>query len=699
MRRLAPSLLTSFALLVACGAEAPEAPFAPAPPAPLTVARSLDASMEDPILLTFAAARARSRYVVDEGYTFTRGADGSYAFVTDSAGDVALAFEVDGRPVVREGELAAPLRVVATSSDAMVARGSLTADLALELRFAAVTSEVMKLEVHVESRSAAPHSVAVAAVLRRCGGAYTGVSRMAAGARADHHAEPPGTLPIVGRGTYVEDFAGALVSEVDQGDVRAFATCAGSAADDAARVLSSSGDAGESAEALAVRVRGDVPPGQSRAFRFARAVVDGRDPSTLGAALAAPLSATEAIVEGQARMAKAPTMAGASPEQALVLHSSFALLDQMMMPAEGRLAHPYFLFAREPTWDFARLGMHAHEALSLLPLARMDVGAAVAALENMIERTEDDGYLPYNFGPVVELAYDKTASAPFFAPIARDVAARHGDRAFLARAYAAAEKQHGFWVKKRDKDGNGLSEWGGLSHMESVRDLDDAVWTEVAEPSDVDSVDLNAMLVATERALSDMAKALGDDAAAARWAAKGDERVARINAQLWDEGRGFYFHRSIRSGSFSHKKPGDLLRVQISGALPLWAGAVPADRLDRVVATVMDPAQLGGEFGVRSLSARDPFYSSRASGCCRWNGVVWVQWQWMLAKGLRAAGRAAEARTITERTVRAVSAKLRELHQFRELYDPDDARAPNLSMPNYNWSAMVGEMMLEGASP
>lgn len=698
MRRPAPALLAPLALLIACGAEAPEAPFAPAPPAPLSLTGALDATMDDPILLTFAAARTRASYVVDEGYTFTRGSDGSLAFATDTAGDVALAFEVDGRALVREGELASPLRIVATSSDAMVARGALTEDLALELRFATVTSELMKLEVHVESRSPSPHRIAVAAALRRCAGGYTSVGRAASGVRGDHHAEPPGTLPIVGRGTYVEDFAGALVSEVDQGDVRAFATCAATSAEDSARALASPGDAGESAQVLAVRVGGDVPAGESRVFRFARAVVDARDPAKLDAALTSPLSATEVVVEGQARMAKAPSLAGASRDQALVLHSSFALLDQMMMPAEGRLAHPYFLFAREPTWDFARLGMHAHEALALVPLARMDVDAAVAALDNMIERTEPDGYLPYNFGPVVELAYDRTASAPFFAPIARDVAARKKDRAFLARAYAAAEKQHRFWVKKRDKDGNGLSEWGGLAHMESVRDLDDAVWTEVAEPSDVDSVDLNSMLVATERALADMAEALGDGAAAARWGAEAEERIARINASLWDEGRGFYFHRSIRTGSFSHRKAGDLLRVQIAGALPLWAGAVPRDRLDRVVATVMDPAQLGGEFGVRSLSARDSFYSSSASSCCRWNGVVWVQWQWMLARGLRAAGRAAEARTITERTVRAVSAKLRELHQFRELYDPDDARAPNLSMPNYNWSAMVGEMILEAAA-
>jgi len=66
-----------------------------------------------------------------------------------------------------------------------------------------------------------------------------------------------------------------------------------------------------------------------------------------------------------------------------------------------------------------------------------------------------------------------------------------------------------------------------------------------------------------------------------------------------------------------------------------------------------------------------------------------------LHRGLVANERPDLARTLTERTRAAVTAQLRRYHQFRELYDADDATRPNASMPNYCWSALVAEMMLE----
>ena len=63
---------------------------------------SLEATFDDPILLTVAAARQYAGYMIDEGYTLSR-IDGSVpAFVTDTSGDLGLAFEVDGRLIDSE---------------------------------------------------------------------------------------------------------------------------------------------------------------------------------------------------------------------------------------------------------------------------------------------------------------------------------------------------------------------------------------------------------------------------------------------------------------------------------------------------------------------------------------------------------------------------------------------------------------------
>ncbi len=58
----------------------------------LELGPSLQLSFDDPALLTGGAARDRSRYLEDEGYTLARSDDGLLVFKTDTAGDLG---EVD----------------------------------------------------------------------------------------------------------------------------------------------------------------------------------------------------------------------------------------------------------------------------------------------------------------------------------------------------------------------------------------------------------------------------------------------------------------------------------------------------------------------------------------------------------------------------------------------------------------------------
>jgi len=231
-----------------------------------------------------------------------------------------------------------------------------------------------------------------------------------------------------------------------------------------------------------------------------------------------------------------------------------------------------------------------------------------------------------------------------------------------------------------------------------VRAEGNVIWALGAPPSAIEAVDLNAMLVMEEKSLSAMALALGKKTEAEKWQGAADDRAARINAVMWDEATGFYYDVSRTTHTFTYKAEGDLKRMTIAGFLPLWAGIVPEDRRAKLVARLSDPGVFLRPAGVASLAGNDPSFAPGAAGSDRWNGPVYVPWQWLIVRGLRASGETALADEITRRVQAAVRAELTQSHVFRELYDADQTSAPNASMPNYLWSSMSALMALEAGA-
>lgn len=439
-------------------------------------------------------------------------------------------------------------------------------------------------------------------------------------------------------------------------------------------------------------------PAGGRAFqRVRRAVVPEEQKPQLDGEL--DLAATHDLVElmedGHARLANRPATPTAVRQTDLLLHSSFTLLDQLMMPPEGNLEHTYYVFSREPTWWFARLGQHAHESLSMITLAQMDCDLAMESHRVFFDRIEDDGYLPYNIGPVVETTTLGTATAPFLSLVSWELYQICGDDDFLEEAYAAGSAFHDFWVQQRDRDGDGLCEFGGFAISEATRDLHNVIWEEVTSPDGVEAVDLNSWLVMEARSLSAMAGALGLPEKSTVWDEAADARAELVDSTMWDEETGFYYHVDHVDNDFDVAEPGDLKRMEIAGLLPLWAGIAQDERADILLQKLADPSVFWRDHGVSSLAADDPSYDPAASSCCRWNGPVWVQWQWLMLRALQDRGEDALAADLATRVSATVTQRLAADHQFRELYDPDDSSAVNDSMPNYIWTAMAAQMLLE----
>ncbi|MCC6747791.1 MAG: hypothetical protein IT371_09050 [Deltaproteobacteria bacterium] len=662
---------------------------------------SLAATFDDPLLLTVAAARPRTRYLVDQGYGLARESDGTLKFATDTAGELGLAFRVDGKLLVGERDYATPATIRHTASDALVLELSPAQGLRVEVRFVTATSRVALLSVELANERQSAVEVELIPWLRHCAALYNEVEALDGRGVALSHVEAPDPLErLFGAGTFTERWRGAFAFD-GAAETASRATCGSGLAQDLASIFAAPAPLATPARLVALRRRVTLPAGARTSLRVYRAAVAEAEKSTLGAELetASRLELAPLLTDGQNRLAKLPPLAGLTREEQHVYRSSFVLLDQLLMPAEGRLKHDYFLFAREPTFWFARLGVHIHEGLSLLPLARLDPRAAAEVLRNFVDRVEADGYLPYNFGPVAEQTRLRTATAPLLAYVGHEVVARTKDLELARQLYETGAKLHRFYVAQRDVDQDGLSEWGGFGKTESLRDLANAIWEEVAPPEEVEGLDLNVELVMEEKSLASLARLLGRSADAADWDRQADERARRINATLWDDERKFYFHVARKDNTFGYAKPGDLRRFEIAGLLPLWAGIVPEGRKEALLAHLTDPRKFWRRYGVPGLAADDPYFAAASSACCLWNGPVWVPWQLLLARGLRGAGKPELARQLTRRTYDAVAAQLRRHHQFREHYNPDDQDAPNRSMANYIWSAMVAELLLdEGGS-
>ena len=667
---------------------------------------SLDAGRSDPLMLGFAAARTRSRYLVDQGYVLAWDGDDVPAFTTADAGDFGVAIEADGALYLSEDDLLSPITIEHTASDSAVLHLEIDPLLSADLWFVVGSSGVATLDVRLHSGAVYPRHVSVIPWLRRCAGGLTSVAPSANGLVARHTSTPDERLAAAGPGTFVTDLADALEGDEAPVAVLGTAACGAVAGDtgasnDLGLMIDHASPPPPMAAQIALQFDRDLGPLASAEVRVHRAVADAAKPGAIDTELLAEraLSLESVLEAGKARLDAAPPLPSSSGADPLVYHASLALSDQVMLPAEGLLSHDYYVLSRAPGFWFARLGDRPHEGLEMLLLARLDPREASEVQRNTIDAVAADGYVPYRIGPVITETGADMAAAPLFAFESWEIAQRlpaGDDASFLADAYAAGQKIHAFWATERDQDQDGLAEWASVA--ESVRDQGNVIWALGVPPSEIEAVDLNSMLVMEEKSLSAMALALGKKADAATWQSAAEARAARINAVMWDDATGFYYDVSRKTHGFTYEKEGDSKRMQIAGFLPLWAGIVPEDRRAKLVARLADPGAFLRPSGVASLAATDPSFAPGATGSDRWNGPVYVPWQWLVVRGLRASGEGALADEITRRVQASVSAELAQSHLFRELYDADGTTAPNASMPNYLWSSMSALMALEAGA-
>lgn len=393
-------------------------------------------------------------------------------------------------------------------------------------------------------------------------------------------------------------------------------------------------------------------------------------------------------------------------DEKIVYLSALNLVRGSMLPPEGETNYNFYVFSRNPLWGWGHGHQVLHESLAMMAYVYLDPQSAQESQRVYMEQQRDDGLIAYRHGPRGPQTYphkgEPTTSAPFYNWINWEIFKVSKDEKFLKDAYRSGTKYVDWLYENRDDDKDGTFEWGPYGLIENVRDWYNVVFQVSKErfldidkediSDELECLDLSLMVIKEMRSLSKMAEALGEKKEMRQWTKKADQVAKLINERMWDEESEFYYNIDAEDHSFMFMSR-DLRRQEIIGLLPLWAEAAPKDRAEKLHDHLKDPDKFWRKYGVPTLSADDEWYSAYVDYCCKWNGPVWLLWDYMVYNGLRNYGYHDTADELAEKMILAVTTQLSRNHNFWESYSPDNEVLDSPS--NYIWDAIMAKLLID----
>ena len=403
---------------------------------------------------------------------------------------------------------------------------------------------------------------------------------------------------------------------------------------------------------------------------------------------------------------KIPRINFMNNDEKLVYLGAFNLVRGCMYPASGKTRYNFYSFSRNPIWGWGHGHQVLHESLSMMAYAWLDPLSAEGSQRVYMEQQDSTGLIAYRHGPRGKQDYPHknmpTTSAPFFSWINWNIYNAGKDRQFLKEAYNSGTKYVNWLIANRDQNHDGTFEWGPYGIIENVRDWYNAVFQVSAEryldvdkediSDELECLDLTLMVIKEERCLALMANSLGNTEESKEWNRKADIIARLVNQRMWDDSTGFYYSVNKKDYSFRFMSR-DLRRQEMIGFLALWAGVATPERAQKLLSTLTDTTRFWRKYGVPSLSARDEWYSPYVDYCCKWNGPVWLLWNYMVYEGLKNYGYNSTAHELEQKMVRCVVTQLSKNHNFWESYSPDNEV---LNCPeNYIWDSIMAKLLIE----
>jgi neutral trehalase len=187
-----------------------------------------------------------------------------------------------------------------------------------------------------------------------------------------------------------------------------------------------------------------------------------------------------------------------------------------------------------------------------------------------------------------------------------------------------------------------------------------------------------------------MAQRLGRPDETARRRSLADDLAARINHRLWDEDQGIYVDLARDGG------PRPLKSAAAFAAL--FAGVADSARAARLIELLRDPKEFGRPLPIPSVAASEPTYSDDM-----WRGPTWVNYNYLIVRGLLRYGHRDMALDITRRTLDEIAHWYGKEGVIFEYYDAEGKRSPrrlarkgrvgggwiHTVIPDYHWTAAL----------
>lgn len=196
-----------------------------------------------------------------------------------------------------------------------------------------------------------------------------------------------------------------------------------------------------------------------------------------------------------------------------------------------------------------------------------------------------------------------------------------------------------------------------------------------ATPFRIADIGTNAILLAAEEALLDLAHRLGEGPAAAGISA----RISRLSqglSGLWNEERGWYLSRDLLASA--------PIAVRTSAGLLALLTAVPGraqvEQMAGVTAAHLDAVTIG----IASTLPGEPGFEPKRY----WRGPVWAIVNWMIAEGFRRHGATGLSERIRAATLQAIGRQ-----GFGEYFDPTTGAA--LGGNTFSWTAAIALILSE----
>ncbi len=656
---------------------------------------NLHATKKDPVFTTYAAPIEHSNYVLDQAYQFMwSNPQEPLGFTSQRAGSFFLAFEKEGEIKWKAGDFHREAVISKSYSDLMQFSAYPFKNICMDAFFDVYTSQSAIWEIQITNEGPFREEFILHAVFDGSSIKIKNLKNHPKAFTFSHNYKRDGwmikhDIPIV------ENRKSCFYSSLPLRSQKNFEKFEDFLF---AREAQRGGRTSPPDESPVLIFEHEIQldPGESKSFRIIRAIarqdVEDRDLISLCSDLE-DAKLLSRLAQNQRQYSKIPAIQSNNSDYLAVYWNAFNLMRQCMMPPEGESSYNYYVFSREPTWGWGYGGQVFHESLVMLAYAYMNPESAMNSQRVYMERQDTAGFINYRTGPFLNenIPYNKqiTSSAPWYNYQNYEIWKITGDRAFLKQAYASGKKYYDYYTANRDTDDDGLAEWGAHAVLESVRDARVASWDQVGWPSNFEGPDINAMLVMEAKSLSKMAESLEYKNEAREFTKEARLRTTLLNDKLWDPETSFFYNIDREDDDFTFETEDDLKIKEITGFLPFWAGCISQQRADSLVNSLFNKNEFWRKYGVPTLSADHPYYNPIGY----WNGPVWVQWNYLLFRGLLDYGYDKEAKLLAEKVLDNIAYHLKKDHTFWEFYSADDLQAG--WNHTYIWTGIAARMLID----